>query len=69
MQKLLGAIALPAIAVTAALLTGMTAANAWDRQATSAEMDNELNYGAVTRGYGLDHRGPYGYSDWHRSRR
>ena len=30
-----------------ALIAGATSAKAWDQQATDAQMDNELNYGAA----------------------
>ena len=40
-----------ALAAITAVTAGVSTANAWDQQATEAQMDNELNYG-VNGGYG-----------------
>ena len=53
---------LPAIAV-GALLAGLPAASARDQQATGAQLDNDLNWRAVTGGtgaYGPVYGGSYG---------
>jgi uncharacterized membrane protein len=39
-----------ALAAITAVTAGVNTANAWDQQATEAQMDNELNYG-VNGGY------------------
>ena len=73
MEKLVNAVvrtsikhaALPTIAM-AAMLTGMTAAHAFDQQATSAQMDNAINHAAAARGF--SHHA-YAYSHRHRSAR
>jgi hypothetical protein len=46
---------LPALAA-AALVTGLSTSQAWDQQATSAQMDYELSQRAATNGFGSEGR-------------
>lgn len=46
--------AMLAVAAMTAVMAGVNTAKAWDQQATEAQMDNELNYGAY--GYSANSR-------------
>jgi hypothetical protein len=54
----------PAIALSA-LFAGLPAAQAFDQQATTAEMDNELNWRAAS---GAGFSGAYAQAPFHQSR-